>query len=56
MNAKIWNVAPISRSALQKLCCRKYADELKTVTVLPKPFTVAHLRRVVTEFLQKATA
>jgi signal transduction histidine kinase/CheY-like chemotaxis protein len=34
----------------------KYADELKAVTVLPKPFTVAHLRRVVTDLLQKATA
>ena len=34
----------------------KYADELKTVTVLPKPFTVTHLRRVVNELLQKATA
>jgi CheY-like chemotaxis protein len=34
----------------------KYADELKTVSFLPKPFTVAHLRRVVTEFLQQAAA
>jgi CheY-like chemotaxis protein len=34
----------------------KYGDDLKIVPVLPKPFSVKHLRRVVTELLQQPIA